>query len=105
MTRYFKFRHKYFRFFLALFALLLWLTVFSSTLPDGLEWIAQQVGISEPGNSLQPALFSDYVVSPHLPRGINLVLSGFLGVVLLVGIVYLLYFVRKRKMLKNRRTP
>ncbi|HFE65186.1 MAG TPA: hypothetical protein ENK14_12355 [Caldithrix sp.] len=105
MTAYFKFRHKFFRFFLALFALLLLFTVFSSTLPDGLEWIAQQVGISEPGNSLQPAPFSDYVVSSQLPRGINQVLSGLLGFVLLVGIVYLLYFVRKRKMLKNRHTP
>ncbi len=74
-----------------LVALLVFFTIFSSSLPDGLEWVAHRLGFQEREASAPVALFSDYTISQHLPAALNQILSALLGSLLLAGILFLLF--------------
>ncbi len=72
-----------------LLAILILLTMFSSTLPDGLEWVAHRLGFQQRETGPPLTVFSDYTISRHLPPGLNQVLSALLGALLLAGILFL----------------
>ncbi|MEJ2634766.1 MAG: PDGLE domain-containing protein [Calditrichia bacterium] len=86
-----------------IFIILLLLTIFSSSLPDGLESVAGKLGILHHDNPQHAAPLADYTVSSQLPSGLNQILSGLIGAGLLSGIIYLIYHFRNRGPQKRRR--
>ena len=52
---------------------------FASSLPDGLEWTAERLGIADRTRALAPAPFPDYGSSWALPAGVATAIAGLVG--------------------------
>jgi hypothetical protein len=72
-------------FLIVLFCFIL-LTLFSSTLPDGLEWAAEKLGFINKETETITSPFADYSISESLSPKTNRLLSALFGATLLVGI-------------------
>jgi len=80
---------------LLIFILLIILTIFSSPLPDGLEWVAHRLGFVDQEKPFFPAPLADYTISSGLSPAANQILSAILGVSIIV--VFLLALSRLLK--------
>ncbi|MFZ0391876.1 MAG: PDGLE domain-containing protein, partial [Calditrichia bacterium] len=77
------------------FLILFLLSLFSSSLPDGLEWTLQKLNIEpDTATSFTPPL-QDYTLSSRFPAGINQLLSGLLGAMAMAVLVFTLFKIRK----------
>lgn len=85
-------KHLFRRGTLLFFILLIVLTLFSSSLPDGLEWVASRLGLVEQERHLFSAPLADYVVSSRFSTALNQFLSAVIG----AGIIILFLWVVAR---------
>lgn len=73
-----------------IFGGLILLSGFSSSLPDGLEWVAEKAGFIHHEQSALRAPLADYRLSSHLPPLLNAVISALLGIGLLAAIIFVI---------------
>ncbi len=85
-------------FLLALFLVVIALTIFSSSLPDGLEWTARHLGISHKEQPLHQAPLADYMLSRRLSPGLNQIFSGLIGAAVVFLLVSGIFYFRKRRL-------
>ncbi len=81
--------------FLVVLCIVIFLTVFSSSLPDGLEWVSEKLGFAQKEKTIYSAPAEDYTISEKLSSGLNQIFSGFLGILVVTGIVFIIYWFRK----------
>ncbi|MBX5327529.1 MAG: PDGLE domain-containing protein [Candidatus Bathyarchaeia archaeon] len=69
---------------------------FASTFPDGLERVAESLGIAEP-EPLWPGLMSDYAFPGINNPYVSVLAAGVIGVFLVFSISYVVGYVSTRK--------
>lgn len=87
----------------AFFVVALLCTVFSSSLPDGLEWALQKTGIESREEAVYPAPMAGYTVSDHLPAPLNSILAGLIGAGVAAGLILIFYRLQHHKTSKRDR--
>lgn len=66
------------------------LSLFASSLPDGLEWVAERQGFLERGSSIFAAPFQDYCIPGFESETIVALFAGIFGVMFLFVFLFLL---------------
>ncbi len=80
------------------------LTLFSSSLPDGLESVAGHLGFSQAEQAAHDAPLAGYRVSGRLPQEANQIISAFAGMLVVAGAVFLLFKIQVYFKKSNSRT-
>lgn len=71
------------------------LSPFASTHPDGLEWVAEELGFLSRAQVLVQGLMPDYVVPGLGHEGLATIVAGVIGLALVVGALLVVTFRRK----------
>lgn len=77
-----------------LFVLLL--APLASASPDGLEWVAEQIGFLETAQDAPYTILPDYTLPFLGETGLSTILAGLIGVLVVVGVMFLLFRVLRR---------
>ncbi len=76
--------------------LALLLAPLASASPDGLEWVAEQSGFLDTAQNAPYNLLPDYTLPFLGETGLSTILAGLVGVLLVVGVMFLLFRVLRR---------
>lgn len=74
----------------------------ASANPDGLEWVAEQRGFLDRGQGPLYNIIPDYVFPGISDEAVATILAGFVGVLLVLGVVAALNYSRRRRAADNR---
>jgi len=74
----------------------------ASANPDGLEWVAEQRGFLDRGQGPLYNIIPDYVFPGISDEAVATILAGFVGVLLVLGVVAALNYSRRRRTADNR---
>ncbi|MFN3928866.1 MAG: PDGLE domain-containing protein, partial [Thermoflexus sp.] len=86
---------------LALMLGLILLAPFASSNPDGLEWVAEELGFRQAARPSMWGLLPDYII-PGLPnQALSITLAGILGALLVFGLVIALLARRRLEKLQK----
>ncbi len=72
------------------FIFLVILTIFSSSLPDGLEWVAHRLGFITREKPVFHAPLADYTLSSGLSPAANQILSAVLGIGIITAVLLII---------------
>ena len=73
------------------FAVLVILSGFASSLPDGLEWVLERFGSENMADSFFQAPASDYTIHRTLPEYGNRMISAILGIAIILFLFYIVH--------------
>lgn len=74
----------------------------ASANPDGLEWVAEQRGFLDRGQEPLYNIIPDYVFPGISDEAVATILAGFVGVLLVLGVVATLSYSRRRRAADNK---
>jgi hypothetical protein len=94
-------KNKTFFFIGFIFLIITVLTAFTSSLPDGLEWVLHRFGIEGEEAPFFEAPAADYTLHDGLPESINRVISAILGMTIIFFIFFIWLKWRQKRQKKD----